>query len=122
MSNMKKLIIFTIIICCFFVTGCEKFPMPTERETTTREIITSTAIVESYDEHHWYAGYAHHYRFTVNVYCEEHNIRKTFEDTVSGMWVKSSLQDLKKGTVVNVEIIKETTGDKVTTYLHAIKK
>ena len=118
---MKRYVILIIVICCFLFTGCEEFPMPTEREPSIRETIMSTAIVESYDEHHWYAGYAHHYRFTVKVYCEEYNLRKTFEDTVSGMWISSSLQGLKKGTVVNVEIVKITTGNNVVTYINAIK-
>ena len=99
--------------------------MPTEREPavpTTRETIIADAIVESYDENHWYAGYAHHYKYTVSVYCKEYNLRKTFRDQVSGMWVTSNLAGLKKGQTIQVEIIKETTGTNVRMYINKIIK
>ncbi len=118
-------IIITVLSILLLLTGCDEFPMPTEREPTTpttREIVTVDAVVESYDEHHWYAGYAHHYKYRVDVYCQEYNLRKTFNDQVSGMWVTSDLAGLKKGQVIKVEVIKETTGTNVRMYINKIIK
>ena len=123
---MKKLfvIIITVLSILLLLTSCDEFPMPTEREPavpTTKEVIIADAIVEAYDENHWYAGYAHHYKYTVTIYCKEYNLRKTFRDQVSGMWVTSDLAGLTKGQIIQIEIIKETTGNNVTMYINTIK-
>lgn len=122
----KTLVIISIVISVLLaLTGCEEFPMPTEREPvepTVRTEIISPCIVKSYDERHWYAGYQHHYVFTAEVYCEEFNITKKFEDKVSGMWINSDLLGLKKGDVINCVIIKETKGDITKYYISKIKR
>lgn len=123
--SKKLFVIIIALLLMSMLTSCDKFPMPTEREPstlTTRETLIVDAVVESYDEHHWYAGYAHHYKYRVDVYCQEYNLRKTFNDQVSGMWITSDLAGLKKGQVIKVEVIKETTGTNVRMYINKIIK
>ena len=107
---MRKLRIICIIILLLVLSACAE---PIQREPVVRETFSAQAVVTSYDEHKWYAGYAHHYRYTVRVTCKEYNLSKTFEDTVSGMWASSKLQGMKKGQTVNVTIVKETRGEQV---------
>ena len=111
---MRKIIttICLLVIALTLFSGCEEYKH-VQREPVIRETFSAQALVTSYDEHHWYAGYAHHYRYTVRVTCKEYNLSKTFEDTVSGMWASSKLQGLKKGQIVKVTVVKETRGDEV---------
>lgn len=108
---MRKLsIICVIMVLLLVLASCDEV---TPREPIVRETFTAKAVVTSYDEHKWYAGYAYHYRYTVRVSCQEYNLTKTFEDTVSGMWASSNLQGMKKGQVVTVTIVQESRGDKI---------
>lgn len=127
MENFIKLrykILFVIVliaICCSFV-ACEDVSLPKTPVVLSQETIYSTAVVKSYNEDHWYSGNAHHYKFSVHIYCEEYNMSKTLTDQANGMWITSDLKGLKKGDVIKIKLIKKTYETHTTITIDSIIK
>ena len=119
--RFKSLIAIALTVC-FVCTlcACEYNPDTTKETSYTEEHFTANAVVTKYNKDHWYGGYQHHYRMTVSVYCEEYNLSKNFEETVSGMWINSALWDLKEGQTIKVVIYKRTYSDHVSTWIERI--
>lgn len=113
MENYTKLhyklvfISLLCVLCCLFVS-CDEVSLPKTPVVLSQETIYSTAVVQSYNEDHWYSGNAHNYKFSVKVYCEEYNTSKTLIDQTRGMWITSDLKGLKKGDVIKIKLIKTT--------------
>ena len=118
-----KIFFFTILIsiCCLFVS-CDEVSLPKTPVVLSQETIYSTAVVQSYNEDHWYAANAHNYKFSVYVYCEEYNTSQTLTDQTRGMWITSDLKGLKKGDVVKIKLIKTTYETHTTVVIDSIIK
>jgi hypothetical protein len=105
------------------LSGCDDISYtPKPSSTYTIKSFEVQAVVTDTHTEHWYSGYAHHYRMSVEVYCEELNLSKTFTDTASGMFINNKLFDLKKGdNVVVVAQSKMIDGVAQQTWLERIK-
>lgn len=117
----KSLVLFVLIACLFCaLCACERKQTTTKHSSYTEEHFTANAVVTKYNKDHWYGGYQHHYRMTVEVYCEEFNLSETFEETVSGMWINSTLWDLQEGQTINVIVYQRQYNDHTTTCIERI--
>ena len=118
-----KILLFSVLIsiCCLLVS-CDEVSLPKTPVVLSQETIYSTAVVQSYNEDHWYAGNAHNYKFSVKVYCEEYNISKTLTDQTRGMWITSDLKGLKKGDIIKIKLIKTTYETHTTIVIDSIIK
>lgn len=118
-----KILLFTVFIsiCCLLVS-CDEVSLPKTPVMLSQETIYSTAVVQSYNEDHWYSGNAHNYKFSVKVYCEEYNTSKTLTDQTRGMWITSDLKGLKKGDVIKIKLIKTTYETHTTVVIDSIIK
>ena len=118
-----KIVLFIVLIamCCLFV-ACDNVSLPKTPVVLSQETICSTAVVQSYNEDHWYSGNAHHYKFSVHIYCEEYNISKTLTDQANGMWIMSDLKGLKKGDIIKIKLIKTTYETHTTIVIDSIIK
>ena len=118
-----KILLFSVLIsiCCLLVS-CDELSLPKTPVVLSQETIYSTAVVQSYNEDHWYSGNAHNYKFSVKVYCEEYNISKTLTDQTRGMWITSDLKGLKKGDIIKIKLIKTTYETHTTVVIDSIIK
>ena len=118
-----KILLFSVLIsiCCLLVS-CDEVSLPKTPVVLSQETIYSTAVVQSYNEDHWYSGNAHNYKFSVKVYCEEYNISKTLTDQTRGMWITSDLKGLKKGDIIKIKLIKTTYETHTTVVIDSIIK
>lgn len=98
---VKRLFLIIVIFSMLALSGCNT-SLSTPRSSYQIQSFEVTAVVTDTNTDHWYSGYAHHYRMSVAVYCEELNLSKTFTDTASGMFINNKLFDLKKGDIVTV--------------------
>lgn len=64
----KILFLSVLISICFSFVACDDVSLPKTPVVLSQETIYSTAVVQSYNEDHWYSGNAHNYKFSVKVY------------------------------------------------------
>ena len=119
---MKKTIIILLVFLVTILASCDTtVSLPSTPKLISREEIVATAVVQDYNEDHWYGGYQHHYKFSAKVYCKEYNITKTLVDEQSGMWITSKIKGLKKGDTVDVVVVKTTYDTHTITEIVRIK-
>ena len=119
--RLKNTILCILVLSILLLTcSCQHENTHMKESVYNEKRVISEAVVVKYNKDHWYGGYQHHYRMTVEVYCKEFELSKTFEETVSGMWINSLLWDLKEGQTINVLVCQRIYNDHTSTWIERI--
>ena len=118
--RFKPLLLCFLVMINIVLCSCEPVDYTPSTPSYTEEHFVVDAVVTKYNVDHWYAGYQHHYRMRAEVYCKEYNLSKTFEETVSGMWINSPLWELEEGQTVKVIVYKRQYEDHSQTWIERI--
>ena len=116
-------LVFISLLILLSLSGCSSFREMTEEEKlayaewkANQPVYTSETIdatITNIDTTHWFAS-THHYKWKVDVYCEQYDLPYSESGYSSGAFGQPSFFDSKIGDIVQVNIQKTFVKNELT--------